>query len=89
MINLIFSLLFVEFFIHYFHGLHQFFRVFGADPVLEGVDCESFGLLLVLQPLEVESEDFVSILLLEDPVYQVAAEQLHLHLAAQRDVLVY
>ena len=74
MINPIFSLLFVEFFIHYFDGLYQFFWVFGADPVFEGVDGESFGLLLVLRPLEVESKDFVSILLLEDSVYQVAAE---------------
>lgn len=83
------SLLPVELVVHRLYGLHQLLRVLALYPLPETGKLELSRPLLALQPLEVVHEHLVSVLLLEDSIDQVAAEQLQLYLATKQDVLVY
>lgn len=83
------SLLPVELIVHRLHGLHQLLRVLALYPLPETGKFELSCSFLALQPLEVVHEHLIPVLLLEDSIDQVAAEQLQLYLTAKQDVLVY
>jgi hypothetical protein len=67
-INISFSSLLVEFFIHHLDRLHQLVAILTLDPLFEGSEGKFSIFVTPLQPVVVMRENLLPVFLLEDAV---------------------